>query len=108
MGVHFITWEGKFWISVGRIKIHQGRTEHKLNKKQIIWKKCGQTFANCLFPEVFSSVLPLFAKPCRWTSPYSVITSKLVYCHKGEKHERLGDSGQTGACADWVFVEGDF
>lgn len=47
--------------------------------------KCNRTSASRLFPEAFSSVLPLFSKPWRWTSPCPVITSKLIYYHKEKK-----------------------
>lgn len=71
-------------------------------------ERCKVTFANCLFPEAFSSVLPLFAKHWGWTSPCTVIALKLIYYHKGKNHKRLSDSGQRGVCARWVFVQGDF
>lgn len=50
--------------------------------------KCNRTSASRLFPEVFSSVLPLFSKPWRWTSPCTVITSKLIYYRKGKKSQK--------------------
>lgn len=53
-------------------------------------RKCNQTPASCLFPEDFSSVLSVFSKPWRWTSPCTVITSKLIYYHRGKKTQVSG------------------